>query len=176
MQRNGQNFNLLATAWVFWNREYDTPQSAAVRQAVKEMLYHRYRSSLGEDVLELLHTTDHFRPYKAFYDGYYIVPEDWTIGWHILSYTDGTEVALPVVYGYNIRSSGLNTESDRETIASAESKTTDYVEAIGASNPVVLEGKLWYRTAYRNPYPQKQILGIRCQAKDGIIIETQYPF
>ena len=175
MQRNGQNFNLLATAWVFWNRAYDTPESTAVRQAVKEMLYSRYRSSLGADVLELLHTTDYFCPYKAFYDGYYIVPEDWIIGWHILTYTDGTEASLPIIYGYNIRSSGLDTESDRETIASAESKTTDYVEAIGASNPVVLDGKLWYRTAYRNPYPQKQILKIRCRAKDGIIIETQYP-
>ena len=103
------------------------------------------------------------------------MPEDWIIGWHILTYTDGTEASLPIIYGYNIRSSGLDTESDRETIASAESKTTDYVEAIGASNPVVLDGKLWYRTAYRNPYPQKQILKIRCRAKDGIIIETQYP-
>lgn len=174
MQRNGQNFNLLATARTFWSRDYDTPQSAAVQQEVKEALYARYRKSLGENVVELLHTTDHFRPYKAFYDGYYIVPEDWCIGRHIVTYTDGTEAELPVIYGYNIRSSDGGSSGDGETIASAESRTTDFVEVIGASNPVLLDGKLWYRTAYRNPYPQKQIRSIRCEAKDGIQIEAKY--
>ena len=174
MQRNGQNFNLLSTAWVFWSRDYDTPQAEAVQQAVKEALYARYKKSLGEDIIELTHTTDHFRPYKAFYDGYYIVPEDWTIGQHILTYTDGTEAALPIVYGYNIRTDRSRNGGDGETIASAESKTTDFVEVIGASDPILLDGKLWYRTAYRNPYPEKQIRSIRCEARDGIQIEVKY--
>lgn len=176
MQRNGQNFNLLATAKVFWSREYDTPQSGAVQQAVKEALYARYKNSLGADIVELMHTTDHFRPYKAFYDGYYIVPEDWIIGRHILTYTDGTEAVLPIVYGYNIRTATVAGSNDRESIASAESKTTDFVEVIGASNPQLVDGKLWYQTAYRNPYPEKQIQSIRCEAKDGIHIEVKYDF
>ena len=174
MQRNGQNYNLLATAWVFWSHDYDSDRSDRVQQMVQEALYARYRNSLGEDVVELLHTTDHFRPYKAFYDGYYIVPEDWTIGHHVLTYTDGTEAALPIVYGYNIRSAAGSAAINGETIASAESKTKDYVEVIGASDPLVLDGKLWYRTAYRNPYPEKQISKIRCVAKDGIQIEVKY--
>jgi hexosaminidase len=176
MQRNGQNFNLLSTAWVFWNHTYDTPQSAYVQDLTKEALYARYKKTLGEDVVELLHTTDHFRPYKAFYDGYFIVPEDWTIGHHVVTYTDGTEAVLPIVYGYNIRTASGSGCKDSETIESAESKTTDYVEVIGASNPLHLEGKLWYRTAYRNPYPQKKIQSIRCEAKDGIHIEAKYDF
>ena len=121
-----------------------------------------------------MHTTDHFRPYKAFYDGYYIVPEDWTIGHHILTYADGTEVKLPIVYGYNIRTANGGGKGSDETIASAESKVTDYVEVIGASDPVSVDGKLWYRTAYRNPYPEKQIQSIRCEAKTGIQIEVKY--
>ena len=36
------------------------------------------------------------------------------------------------------------------------------------------EDKLWYRTAYKNPYPEKQIQRIRCEANDGIHIETKY--
>ena len=176
MQRNGQNFNLLATAWIFWNGDYDTPRSGEVREKVKEALYARYKASLGENVIELVHTTDHFRPYKAFYDGYYIVPEDWTIGQHILTYTDGTEAILPIVYGYNIRTAAGAGSSDRESIASAESKTTDFVEVIGASNPKLVDGKLWYQTAYRNPHPEKRIQSIRCEPKNGIHIEAQYDF
>ena len=174
MQRNGQNFNLLATAWVFWNRGYDTPDSNRVRERVKEALYARYKKTLGDAPIELMHTTDHFRPYKAFYDGYYIVPEDWTIGHHILTYADGTEVKLPIVYGYNIRTANGGGKGSDETIASAESKVTDYVEVIGASDPVSVDGKLWYRTAYRNPYPEKRIQSIRCEAKTGIQIEVKY--
>lgn len=176
MQRNGQNFNLLATAWVFWSREYDSTQSVQVQQKVKEALYARYKKSLGTDILELFHTTDHFRPYKAFYDGYYIVPEDWRIGRHILTYTDGTEAELPITYGYNIRTANPTGANDGESISSAESKTTDFVEVIGASDPVLLDGKLWYHTAYRNPYPEKQIQSVRCEAKNGIYIEAKYDF
>ena len=176
MQRNGQNFNLLSTAWVFWNHTYDTPQSAYIRNLTKDALYARYKKTLGSDIVELLHTTDYFKPYKAFYDGYFIVPEDWTIGQHILTYTDGTEAVLPIIYGYNIRTANGPGRKGAETIESAESKTTDYVEVIGASNPVHQDGKIWYQTAYRNPYPEKQIQSIRCEAKDGIHIEAQYDF
>ena len=176
MQRNGQNFNLLATAWIFWNGDYDTPRSGEVREKVKEALYARYKATLGNNVIELAHTTDHFRPYKAFYDGYYIVPEDWTIGQHILTYTDGTEAVLPIVYGYNIRTAAGIGGNDRESIASAESKTTDFVEVIGASNPKLVDGRLWYQTAYRNPHPEKRIQSIRCEPKNGIHIEAQYDF
>ena len=176
MQRNGQNFSLMSTAWVFWNQTYDTPQSEWVQNAVKEALYARYKNSLGADIVELMHTTDHFRPYKAFYDGYYIVPEDWCIGHHILTYTDGTEAELPIVYGYNIRTANSHGCDGAETIEAAESKTTDFVEVIGASNPQLVDGKLWYQTAYRNPCPEKQIQSIRCEAKDGIHIEAKYDF
>ena len=161
---------------MFWNHTYDTPQSAYVRDLTKETLYARHKKSLGENIIELTHTTDHFRPYKAFYDGYYIVPEDWTIGHHIVTYTDGTQAALPIVYGYNIRTANGPGRKDSETIASAESKTTDYVEVIGASNPVPLDGKLWYRAAYRNPHPEKQLQSIRCEAKNGMRIEARYDF
>lgn len=173
MQRNGQNFNLLATAWIFWNQTYDTNQCDEVQELVKNELYARYKKTLGSHTVELMHTTDYFRPYKAFYDGYYIVPEDWEIGKHILTYTDGTEVAFPIVYGYNIRTASEKTLADS---GSTEAKTTAYIEVVGASCPTVWEEKLFYRTAYANPYPHKQIKTIRCQPKPGIHIEAVYDF
>ena len=171
MQRNGQSFNLMATAWIFWNQDYDTPQAESVRNRVKDALYAKYKSNLGSDILELMHTTPHSRPYKPFHCGRFIIPEEWTIGQHIVTYTDGTEAELPIVYGYNIRTT---TDVDNDDCDYTETAPTAFVEVIGASNPEMVEGKLWYRTAYKNPYPEKQIQSIRCEAKDGIEIETKY--
>lgn len=171
MQRNGQNYNLLATAFTFWNQDYDTPQSKQLDERVKDALYAKYKNALGSDVIELMHTTTFSRPYKAFYCGYYIVPEEWTIGRHIVTYTDGTQAELPIVYGYNIRTSAEDMDTGND---STEAMTTAFVEVLGASNPEFMDDKLWYRTAYKNPYPEKQIQSIRCEAKDGIDIETKY--
>lgn len=171
MQRNGQNFSLVTTAYIFWSSEYDSDMSNAVSDMAKEELYRRYKKSLGDNIIELVHTTDYSKPYKAFYDGFYIVPEDWEIGKHKVSYTDGTSAELPIVFGYNVRSStqGLDTDGD-----STEAKTTALVEVLGASNPMVIDGKVFYRTAYANPYPEKTIEKTECIAKNGISIEVKY--
>lgn len=170
MQRNGQNYALLATSYVFWNRDYDTPQSKELVGKVKEELYKRYLAALGSDKIELLHTTDYFRAYRSFYDGFYFVEDEWKIGEHVIEYTDGTEVHLPIIYGYNIRS-----ENEKEVLDSnsTEAVTTAYVEVLGATYPTMLDGKMFYRTAYENPYPEKKVQRMRTVIRDGIKIETR---
>ena len=172
MQRNAQNFNLLSTAWIFWSSSYDDSLRNEVTRKVRKALYQRHVKTLGENPIELVHTTDYFKQYKVFYDGFYIVPEDWTIGYHIVTYTDGTKAPLPVIYGYNIRSS--NEEESAES-SSEEAVPNSYVESIGASNPFFRDGKMYYRTAYRNPYPEKSIVSIRFEGKNGICVEAEYP-
>ncbi|MBE6910893.1 MAG: beta-N-acetylhexosaminidase [Ruminococcaceae bacterium] len=171
MQRNGQNFNLLATAYVFWNDIYDSPKSFDIQLKVKDELYARYKKSLGENIIEVIHTTDYFKPYTWFYDGIYIVPEDWLIGHHEVVYTDGTKTELPIVYGYNVRSENEKETSDS---GSEEARTTSYIEILGASYPEIKNGRMFYRTAYKNPYPEKTIKQICVKSKDGIKIEARY--
>ena len=171
MQRNGQNFNLLATAYVFWSGTYDSPKSIEIQLKVKDELYARYKKSLGENIIELMHTTDYFKPYTWFYDGIYIVPEDWLIGHHEVVYTDGTRTELPIVYGYNVRSENEKETSDS---GSEEARTTSYIEILGASYPEIKNGRMFYRTAYKNPYPEKTIKQICVKSKDGIKIEARY--
>lgn len=173
MQRNGQNFALLTTAWTFWSRDYDSDKKDVLVSKVEEELYARYKKELGEDVIEITHTTNHFRPYKSFYDGYYIVREEWTIGEHIVEYTDGTKVSLPIIYGYNIRTDVDADSTDSESVESTEAKATGYVEALGASFLIVCGDRLFYKTAYKNPYPEKQIKEIICKPRDGINIEVK---
>ena len=171
MQRNGQNFNVISTAYVFWSGAYDFDKSRDVMQKVKDELYARYKKSLGESIIELTHTTDYFKPYTWFYDGIYIVPEDWLIGHHEVAYTDGTKADLSIIYGYNIRSSSETETSDS---GSEEARTTSYIEVLGASYPEMCDGRMFYRTAYKNPYPEKTIKHIYVKPKNGIKIEARY--
>lgn len=171
MQRNGQNFALISTAYVFWSGTYDSDKSNAVRQRVKDELYGRYLRTLGEDRIEVTHTTEYFKPYNWFYDGIYIVPEDWLIGHHEVEYTDGTKAMLPIVYGYNIRTDNEKEASDS---GSAEARTTSYIEVLGASYPVTVDGRMFYKTAYKNPYPKKTIKHISLKPNPGVKIEAEY--
>lgn len=169
MQRNGQNFSLLVTAWSFWNPDYNDSMQDALEEKVTQELYQRYRRSLGSHIIELLHTTDHSRPYKIFYDGFYIVPEDWQIGHYLLTYTDSTVAELPIIYGYNIRTQMKETDSIYDL---AEAKSAALIEAVGASCPEIRDGTLYYRTAYADPHPEKQLQSIVCKPKQDIRIET----
>ena len=171
MQRNAQNFNITSTAYILWSSEYDSHMSHKLVDETKNELYRRYKKSLGDNIIELVHTTDHHRPYKVFYDGFYIVPEDWEIGKHIVTYTDGTVAELPIIFGYNIRSASEKIVFDS---GSTEAKSTAYVEVMGASKPTMLDGKAYYRTAYKNPYPEKEIAKMECVAYDGINIDANY--
>lgn len=169
MQRNGQNYSLLTTAWIFWNSEYDNHMRPYLKELTKNELYNRYLKTLGEDTIEITHTTDHHRPYKVFYDGFYIVEEDWTIGNYIVTYTDKTTAKLPVIYGYNIRT---DSDGGAQISESTESVVTTDIEVLGATYPINQNGKTYYKTAYKNPYPDKEIESIVFVGKEGINVET----
>lgn len=173
MQRNGQNYSLLTTAKIFWSADYDSTEWKDVHEKVKDELYKRYKAALGESIIELEHTCDKDIEYKPFYDGYYIVPEDWVIGNHVVTYTDGTTAKLPIIYGYNIRNK-FKSAKGLSGVQSAESVVSSDIEALGASYTVERDGAVFYKTAYKNPYPEKKVQNIACEAKDGIKIEAIY--
>ncbi len=167
MQRNIQNLDLVTTAWIFWNGKYDTPDRANLLEKAKKLLYSSYKASLGKNIIEVEHTTDYDEKYRPFYDGRFIVDKDWIIGNHVVKYTDGTIVRLPVVFGYNIRSSNPGcTEEEYKT-----SLTYENTEAIGSSYPYWKDGKVVYKAAYKNPHPDKAVESIEYESANGIEAE-----
>ena len=156
MQRNLQNFNLVSTAWIFWNADYDTPMRAKVIEKTKALLYARYKASLGGDVIEITHATEYFEPFRPFYDGRFIVDEEFHLGNHVVTYEDGSEARLPVYYGYNIASSKIDLSAE----AYAASGAAEHKEPVGASLPIYENGALRFKTAYKNPHPEKKIQSI----------------
>lgn len=163
MQRNGQNFSLIGTAYVFWSHEYDSDSGEYVYEKLKKELYRRHRALLGSDVIEVLHTTDMKKDHYSFYDGYFIVDEEWLLGNYYVTYTDGTQMKLPVLYGYNI-----DTWDKVDTLEQFGRK-----EALGASIPVNLNGRTYYKAAYTNPCPEKEISSI-CFRKEGAYAPDSY--
>ena len=157
MQRNLQNFNLVSTAYIFWNGDYDTPMRAKVIDKTKTLLYNRYKATLGENPIEITHATEYFEPFRSFYDGRFIVDEEFHLGDHVVTYTDGSVARLPVYYGYNIASS----KTDLSAEAYAASGAAEHKEPVGASLPIYENGALRFKAAYKNPYPEKKIKKIK---------------
>jgi len=58
---------------------------------------------------------------------------------------------------------------------STESIVSSNIEVLGATIPVVRNDKIFYKTAYKNPYPEKIINNIKYISKDGIDVLSVYP-
>ncbi len=170
MQRNRQNFDLVTTAYVFFSKNYnDREDRAELIEKTKKELYGRYKKSLQtERIIEVDHTTEFKKDYRFFYGGVSISDEDWLIGSYMVTYTDGTKADLPVIYGYNIRSSENKDKAAFDCDTSVEG-----IEPIGASYPYWENGKIWYRTAYADPYPDKQIKDIKFVSVDKEKIQVE---
>lgn len=172
MQRNMQNFNLVSTAWIFWNGDYDNSMCAKVLEKTKVLLYNRYKASLGKDVIEITHATEYYEPFRPFYDGRFIVDEEFHLGNHVLTYADGSVEKLPVYYGYNIASS----KTDLSAEEYAASGMAEHKEPVGASLPIYENGALRFKAAYKNPHPEKQIASVTYEKmKDVEVISFGTP-
>ena len=167
MQRNQQNFWLANTAYVFWSADYTNNDAPALYEKVRRELYNNYKRTLGDSIIEICHTTAIEKKYIWFWCGIFIVDSDWLIGNHKITYTDGTEAELPVIYGYNIRGCDAENSENFRDIDEDFNTNTDgrRVEVIGASYPFLSDGKVWYKAAYKNPHPDKEIAYIT-PAKD----------
>ena len=149
MQRNVQNFDLTSTAYVFWSRVYDTEDQSALLPKVTDVLASDYKSSLGQHVITVTHTTDYNVPTRHFYDGYYITDEEWLLGNYEARYSDGTVALLPVKYGHNIKGSELKV-----------SQGADYTSVIGACKPVPTDAGMTYEAYFADPHPDKELLSL----------------
>ncbi|MBR6763495.1 MAG: family 20 glycosylhydrolase [Clostridia bacterium] len=174
MQRNLQNFNLILASYALWSRDYDTTMLSEVTEEVfRECFRYHNRELDPAEIIEILHTTDYYVPYKAFYDGIFIEPEKYYLGDYKVTYTDGSTVTLPVYYGEHL--SNCNAVADAKGVLSDDMVIrSSLAEAAGTSLPIRKEGKTYYKTLYRNPYPEKSIASISYQEiKKDVSVEYQ---
>lgn len=158
MQRNGQNLSLVCNAYVFWNSNYDSDQKSELLKKASERLHSDYLKKFcleASSLIEIEHTTTAYIKHLPFYDGYFIVDDEWLLGNYVVSYEDGTTAKLPVLYGNNICHCGSQADTGDDMVTNDCS-----CEAIGASLPFEREGQIWYKTVFVNPYPDKIINNI----------------
>lgn len=149
MQRNQQYYSLVTNAYVLWSKTYDESQKETLLRKTEKELHNRYLNNVvGSDYIEITHTTDIQKDDGYFWCGHYIYDKDWVLGHYHVTYSDGSVTKLEVRYGYNITNSQL------------EPGSIDYSRALGATIPEVANGKMYYKTAYTNPYPKKEIQSV----------------
>ena len=149
MQRNTQTYMLISTAYTFWNKDYDTPDSNKIKEKTYREMFESHKKSMGDNFISITHTTDMKIEHAPFYDGYFAVDEEWLLGYYNVEYVDATSAKLPVLYGYNICCKDYDTLNDPAIR-----------ESVGASLPTAINGTTYYKTAYKNPYPEKEIKSI----------------
>ena len=165
LQRNGMLFELVYSAYMFWNTNYDISKFKEVRDiALKELYNYKYRNILCEDTysdacndmvsgvkhIKVLHTTDRRIEYQLFYDGVFIEAAVYKLGDYVLMYEDGTEARLPIMYGTNISSKDVSWEGRDQLM----------IEVSYTAYPVKIKDMTYYECIYTNPCPDKKIKGI----------------
>jgi len=146
MQRNGQWPVLLSNAYVFWSREGGNVDRDFLDRKIADSLYGRTLHRGSKHKIEIVHTTDYYKKHLMFWCGTLIHDEDWHLGDYEVTYEDGAKTYLPVRYGLNIYSDDAFGK-----------KST---EALGASLPFERDGKMYYKTVFDNPYPDRRIVSI----------------
>lgn len=162
MQRNLQWKELLNNAQVFWDADYTYDDVSDVYKRTADELYARYKRSLGNNIIEFAHTTPFYKDHLPFWCGNFIVKDEWHMGDYIVKYDDGTTTKLPVYYGMNIHNDSAYTKEDDGTLIIENKSLCN--EALGTSLPFMCDGKVYYKTAFANPYPEKKIVSMDYKA------------
>lgn len=171
MQRNNQYLNLIVGAYVMWSKTYDTGD---VNRVMTRAFDEAYRLHFGDTqnggYIEVTHTTKQHIPYKVFYDGVFIEDEKYHMGRYVLTYSDGDTAEFEVKYGTNIASDSIEctlgydgTEQTPE-LSVAESALG---EVSYSTVPRAINGRTWYRTAFKNPHPEKTVCAFEYISDNG---------
>ena len=122
LQRNNMLYQLSYSNLLFWEDDYTDDMIPDFEQAAFETLY-AYNYSHVKHGLRILHTTDFELEYKLFYDGHYIVHENYDLGYYKIKYADNTEIKIPIEYGMNISSSKNKWDMSERKLPEVASET-----------------------------------------------------
>ena len=175
MQRNNQYLNLITGAYAMWSHDYDSAQlNDLMTRAFDEAYLLHYGRTDGGDYIEVTHTTKQNIPYKVFYDGVFIEDEKYHMGKYVLTYTDNSTAEFEVKYGTNISSDsipctlGVDADNIDPTLSVAESALG---EISYSTVPRSINGRTWYRTAFKNPHPEKTVSSFEYVPENGEPVE-----
>lgn len=157
MQRNLQTFHLIYSAYAYWCHDYDDDMRDEIFKKTISEICQLTEERLQIDkshYIEFIHNTNWYIPYKTFYDGVMIEDEKYIIGFYVITYTDGTTKQVELKYGRDISNCNvLDSYFNPEMI-----------EMIGRTQPLLLDGKMYYKWRISNPCPNKVVENIifRC--------------
>lgn len=172
LQRNCFFYNLAYTSLLFWSPadgddRFDSRNNAALQELMQYRVVQECLSGTlpaGTDaLLDILHTTDLDQPYSDFVDGTFVDRGKDTLGHYVLTYKDGTEGKIPIVYGHNISGQCASWERSLQSDTTVWRTDRRLQEAAYTTCPVQLGSKTWYRYICQNPRPGVGLAGIRIE-------------
>ena len=151
VQRNGMLYQIAFGNQLFWEDDYSEDMAINFQQVAFQELYDfKYRNLKGEGIIKITHSTSFHLDYQQFYDGVFIVHEEYDLGYYKVSYDDGTYAALPIEYGRNIGSLKQAWDLNNPKLA----------EVAYSTLPIKTHDGIVYETMYKNPHPDKEITAI----------------
>ncbi len=169
-QRNNILFQMAYAFALTWSLELDSEDHRLAADWSKRDLYQLRHLREPEDVITIIHNTTADLPHQHFVDGNYIDERRFLIGHHIVKDEEGTEYALPVIYGSNIgsmKSHGKRID-DPDYICDCYQIDARFWETTCETLPTVTDEIAWYQCTYLNPAPGK-VLTYAGFRKDGVI-------
>ncbi len=161
MQRNNQYYHMIFGSFALWSDTYDDSRRAEIMEKTfREAFRLHYGNLEDHSYLLVTHTTDCKHTYHSFVDGLFIEDEVYHLGNYKLTYTDGTEVFFDVKYGTNISNCNIPCSWGEASVDFNPESTLDATslnEVCYSAIPTSADGKTFYTTAYRNPYPEKTV-------------------
>ncbi len=111
LQRNGIFFELMYASALAWNARLDSGDYPEIRNWTLRELYAMECAAIPETHrLEILHSTDFYKPFHYFFDGHYYSDAEFLLGRYRIVFDDGSTFMVPVAYGGNIGNDRLSPE------------------------------------------------------------------
>lgn len=149
MQRNCQYFDLISAAYAFWCKDFGSMTKEEQIWLTASELY-RLKLEKTKNPLTVTHTTTYKTKFKYFFDGIFIVDDEYMLGSYRITYSDGTEATLPVKFGTNI---GTYKYDDYKN-------ETAFKEVIYSTLPKRYKEGFAYKAVYEDPHPDKKIVSL----------------
>ncbi len=156
MQRNNIFNSMMFNAYTSWSKNYDDSLRDEASNKVLLELNAYYRNfilkySKDKKYISVCHTTDHYMPFRSFYDGDFVKEEDYHMGDYVVEYADGSSMTEPVIYGKNISNCKLDIDKHKSALCNVSGATV--AEAFGED--------MYYHWMFENKYPDKEIKEIK---------------
>ena len=185
LQRNRIYFSMTYNDRLYWDASYDDTdekQSAAVCADCFDELF-AYRHPRGEKAgaryLSVTHRTDACVKYREFVDGIYAgggeYRDEYLLGTYVIAYEDGTESRFDCILGETLASGDVKwyggavaVESTDESIGTKRARIElRLAEVAAATVPTFLDGKIYYRTLFLDPHPEKKAASLTFLPREG---------